>query len=176
MTELRRLIQINRAKPVPAKLSAPNTRKRSVFKRILVPVDGSKPSGAGLRAAIALAREQKARIRLVHVAQIVLAPPPASGFTVSELYGLLRQAGERLLLRTVRQCRRRKVECDTRLYVAVAERTSHVILEEARKWRADLIVMGTHGRRGIRRFALGSDAEQVLRASPVPVMTVRSRA
>ena len=146
-----------------------------MFKRILVPIDGSKPSGAGLRAAIALAHEQKARIRLVHVAQFVLAPPPASGFAVSELYGLLRQAGEKLLLRAARQCRQRKVECDTRLHVAVAERTSQVILEEARKWRADLIVMGTHGRRGVRRFALGSDAEQVLRASSVPVMVVRAR-
>ena len=146
-----------------------------MFKRILVPVDGSKASGAGLRAAIALAREQKARLRLVHLAQVVVAPPPASGFAVSELYALIKAAGAKLLQRTARQCRQRGVECDTRLYVAIAGRASRTILEEASKWRADLIVMGTHGRRGMRRFVLGSDAEQVVRASPAPVMVVRAR-
>ena len=75
-----------------------------------------------------------------------------------------------------RQCRQRGVECDTRLHVALAERASRVILLEAKKWRADLIVMGTHGRRGMRRFVLGSDAEEVLRGSPAPVMVVRARA
>ena len=50
---------------------------------------------------------------------------------------------------------------------------SDVILDEARKWRADLIVMGTHGRRGVNRLLLGSDAERVLRSAPVPVLLVR---
>jgi nucleotide-binding universal stress UspA family protein len=145
-----------------------------MFKRILVPIDGSKPSGAGLRAAIALAREQKARIRLVHLAQIVLAPPPMAGFAVSELYALLKQTGAKLLRRAAQECARRKVPCETRLYVAPADRASDVIVREARKFHADLIVMGTHGRRGVRRFAMGSDAEQVLRTSSAPVMVVRS--
>ena len=145
-----------------------------MFKRILVPIDGSKPSSAGLRAAIALAREQKARIRLVHLAQIVVAPPVGGGFAVSELYDLIRQAGEKLLRRTVRQCRRHEIECDSKLYVAIVDRASDTILDEAKKWRADLIVMGTHGRRGIRRLAIGSDAEQVVRGARVPVMLVRA--
>ena len=147
-----------------------------MFKRILVPVDGSKPSGAGLRAAIALAREQKARIRFVHLAQVVLAPPPASGFAVSELYGLLRQAGEELLRRVARQCRQRGVECDTRLHVAIAERASRVILlggEEvarrphrhghARPARHAPLRAGQRCRAGAARFA-------------APVMVVRARA
>jgi nucleotide-binding universal stress UspA family protein len=51
---------------------------------------------------------------------------------------------------------------------------SDVILREAKKWKADLIVMGTHGRRGINRMMLGSDAEMVLRNTPIPVLMVRS--
>jgi nucleotide-binding universal stress UspA family protein len=49
-----------------------------------------------------------------------------------------------------------------------------LIVAQAREWPADLIVMGTHGRRGLLRVALGSDAEQVLRAATVPVLLVRS--
>jgi len=48
------------------------------------------------------------------------------------------------------------------------------IVGQAKKWGADLIVLGTHGRRGVRRLVLGSDAEQVVRSSPVPVMLVRA--
>jgi nucleotide-binding universal stress UspA family protein len=52
---------------------------------------------------------------------------------------------------------------------------AEAILRDARKWGADLIVMGTHGRRGLRRVVLGSDAEQVVRMSKVPVLLVRAR-
>jgi nucleotide-binding universal stress UspA family protein len=51
---------------------------------------------------------------------------------------------------------------------------SDVILDEARRWHADLLVMGTHGRRGVKRLLLGSDAERVLREAPVPVLLVRA--
>jgi nucleotide-binding universal stress UspA family protein len=56
----------------------------------------------------------------------------------------------------------------------VGGRAADLILEDAKKWSADLIVMGTHGRRGVRRLVLGSDAEQILRLSPVPVLMVRA--
>ena len=58
---------------------------------------------------------------------------------------------------------------------SVKEQAASVILRDAKKWRADLIVMGTHGRRRIRRVVLGSDAEHVVRESPVPVLLVRAR-
>jgi nucleotide-binding universal stress UspA family protein len=56
-----------------------------------------------------------------------------------------------------------------------AGRVSDVIVKEAAQWPADLIVLGTHGRRGAGRLLLGSDAEQVLRVAPVPVLLVRHR-
>jgi nucleotide-binding universal stress UspA family protein len=59
------------------------------------------------------------------------------------------------------------VQCDPGL------RVCDMNLQEAENARSDLIVMGTHGRRGLRRLVLGSDAELVLRESPVPVLLVR---
>jgi nucleotide-binding universal stress UspA family protein len=55
-------------------------------------------------------------------------------------------------------------------------RVADAIVEEARRSRCDLIVIGTHGRRGVSRAMLGSDAENVVRSSPVPVLLVRARA
>jgi nucleotide-binding universal stress UspA family protein len=65
------------------------------------------------------------------------------------------------------------VRADTALYIALAGRASKLVVAEARKWRADLIVMGTHGRHGLPRVALGSDAEEVARMSRVPVLMIR---
>jgi nucleotide-binding universal stress UspA family protein len=144
-----------------------------MFRRILVPVDGSKTAAAGLRAGIALARKHKARLRLVHLAHVVLAPPVPGGFAVADLYELIQQAGRKVLAKAQGECRRRGVPCETRMVVGVGERAAAVIVRDAAKWRADLIVMGTHGRRGIRRLALGSDAEQVARAARVPVLLVK---
>ena len=51
-----------------------------------------------------------------------------------------------------------------------------LIVREAKKGRGDLIVISTHGRRGVSRLGMGSDAEQIVRTSPVPVMLVRAKA
>jgi nucleotide-binding universal stress UspA family protein len=56
----------------------------------------------------------------------------------------------------------------------LVSRVSEVVVEQAKVWRADLIVLGTHGRRGVGRFLLGSDAEQVARTASVPVLLVRA--
>jgi len=55
-------------------------------------------------------------------------------------------------------------------------RVADLVTEQARAWKADLIVIGTHGRRGVDRFLLGSDAEQILRIAPAPVLLVRAPA
>lgn len=145
-----------------------------MFKRILVPVDASPASSAGLRTAVALARDQKARLRLLHLAkQIPAGRRKAEGMSGSELFDALREHGTRLLERRAALCRARGVRAETSLYVGLAGRPAKIVLAEAQKWRADLIVMGTEGRRGLRRMVLGSDAEAVLRAAPMPVLLTR---
>ena len=63
---------------------------------------------------------------------------------------------------------------ETRLEDAAAARVCDLIVQQAGERKCDLIVMGTHGRRGIAHALIGSDAEQVLRMSPVPVLLVRT--
>ncbi|MCG3189203.1 MAG: hypothetical protein LKCHEGNO_01489 [Burkholderiaceae bacterium] len=62
---------------------------------------------------------------------------------------------------------------ETALNDTFTARVCDVVVQEALEWKADLIVIGTHGRRGASRLLLGSDAEQVLRLAPVPVLLVR---
>jgi nucleotide-binding universal stress UspA family protein len=145
-----------------------------MFKRILVPDDASRASAAGLRTAVDLARDQKARLRLVHLGKdIPAASRKRDGMTVQELSEAMRMHGRRLLERQAALCRARGVRADTALYIGLAGHPARLVVAEARKWRADLIVMGTHGRRGLRRMVLGSDAEEVLRSAPVPVLLTR---
>ena len=81
-----------------------------------------------------------------------------------------RLAGERLLAAAAEEARAQCVAVDATVRADPAQRVSDLIADEARRVGAGLIVMGTHGRRGLLRLALGSDAEAVLRSSPVPVL------
>jgi nucleotide-binding universal stress UspA family protein len=60
------------------------------------------------------------------------------------------------------------------LLETLGHRVAELIIKQAKKWRADVIVLGTHGRRGLARVLMGSDAEIVVRESPVPVLLVRA--
>ena len=147
-----------------------------MYQRILVPVDGSATSDAGLAEAIKLGRLTGATLRLVHVVDLM---PYGGGFDLAsaytgELVPLLLEAGQKTLDAASEQVRSAGLALETQLLEAFASRASDLILDEARSCAADLIVIGTHGRRGIGRLMLGSDAEQVLRQAPVPVLLVRS--
>jgi len=147
-----------------------------MYRRILVPIDGSRTAARGLREAARLAKDQRARVRLVHIVDetMVLGLGEAGIDLRPALAGLAR-SGRALLERTRRQAKKLGIAAETAFYESIARRPADAILREARKWRADLIVMGTHGRRGVRRLVLGSDAEQVVRLAEVPVLLVRAR-
>jgi nucleotide-binding universal stress UspA family protein len=147
-----------------------------MYRRILVPVDGSPTAARGLREAIRLAKSQRARLRLVHVVdETMVVGAGEAGVDLAPLFASFRKAGRALLERTQRAAKKLGVDAETAIYESVARGAADAILRDAKKWRADLIVMGTHGRRGVRRLVLGSDAEQVVRLSPVPVLLVRGR-
>jgi nucleotide-binding universal stress UspA family protein len=146
-----------------------------MFKRILVPIDGSGPSRMGLERAIALAKNQKARLRLMHVVDeygVIQGMEPT--MNVGELFDGLVAESRKILAAAAVTAKKHGVKADTVLYEVLIGRVADRIVREAAKWRADVIVMGTHGRRGIGRLVMGSDAENVLRQSPVPVLLVRS--
>lgn len=147
-----------------------------MYRKILVPVDGSPTSARGLREALALAKDQRAKVRLVHVVDEGLAIGVAeAGMAFEELVEGLVKSGRAILERARRSAERQGVRAEAVLYEKMAGPAADSILRDARKWGADLIVMGTHGRRGLRRVVLGSDAEQVLRMTTVPVLLVRGR-
>jgi nucleotide-binding universal stress UspA family protein len=146
-----------------------------MYKRILVPVDGSATSKRGLAEAIKLARSGGARLRLLHVVDEValIAGLPDAVYT-QELFDTVRGSGKRVLARALAQAKTRGVRADSRLVENFSRRVADVIVREARKWRADLLVLGTHGRRGVTRMVMGSDAELVVRHAPAPVLLVRA--
>jgi nucleotide-binding universal stress UspA family protein len=140
-----------------------------MIKNILCPVDRSPRSLQAFDRAIAIARWQGARLHLLEVIE-----PPASGGSVGpEPAGAstgIRAALERDLQRMLvsRRAWDVKVEIVMREGNVVRE-----ILAEARDSRADLVVMGSHGRGRVPRPGLGSTAEKVLRQATCPVLTVR---
>lgn len=148
-----------------------------MYNRILVPVDGSAASNHGLLEAIKLVKSMSAKLRLVHVVDLFIM----DGIANRRLYyqamiGDLRSVGRKVLADSESLVRQHAVEPSSALLEALAQRVADLVVSEAKTWGADLIVMGTHGRRGIRRLVMGSDAERVLRTSPVPVLLVRGQA
>ena len=146
-----------------------------MYQRILVPVDGSPPSEAGLKVAIDMAKLTGAQIRLLHVVDPMPFAYSAEGFgaMATDVLALLRESGEQVLRAARERVVQDGVATDTVLLDGYGGRLCDRVAEQVKDWQADLIVIGTHGRRGVPRMLLGSDAEQVLRTAAVPVLLVR---
>jgi len=147
------------------------------YKRILVPVDGSATSKAGLREAIALAKGQGASLQLVHVVDqhyIALMGIESSAAGMSRMMEDVKRAGRAILKSAQAAADKAGVKATSVLLETLTGPAADLIVKQAKKSGADLIVLGTHGRRGVRRLLMGSDAEQVVRNAPVPVMLVRA--
>jgi nucleotide-binding universal stress UspA family protein len=149
----------------------------SAYRRILVAVDGSPASGKGLREAIRLARAEGAKLFIVHVVDEFQAFAAVDGMAMApglDLVPALREGGKRVLAKAAELALKQKIKPKGILREMIGGPAAGPIVREARKVRADLIVLGTHGRRGVRRLVLGSDAEQVVRTASVPVLLVRA--
>jgi len=151
-----------------------------MFQRILVPFDGSHASYRGLEEAIKLAAGQPVTLYLLHVVDDLAATPGMDGAIYisaplgENLLRTLREGGERLLAKAEAQAAKANVKTETILVETRGYGVADVILRQAVNARADLIVMGTHGRRGLARLVMGSDAEGVVRETSVPVLLVRA--
>lgn len=147
-----------------------------MYERILVPIDGSPTSNRGLQEAIDLARLTHARLRLIHVVdELSFALGVDSyGFYAGELMDMLRKDGAEILEQSLATVRAAGLEADTVLYDNLDKTVQQRVTAETQNWPADLIVLGTHGRRGVQRVVFGSGAESILRTAEVPVLLVRS--
>lgn len=148
-----------------------------MYRRILVPVDGSAASMMGLKHALGLAKDQGARLRVLNVVDdLIMAPlmiDAAGVIDYGEVLDSLRAEGRKVLQKAAALAKKSGVKAETVQVESRGQRVSEAILADARRSRADVIVMGTHGRRGLNRLLLGSDAERVLREAPVPVLLTR---
>lgn len=147
-----------------------------MYKRILVALDGSETSTRALTAALNLARQGGGRVRLVHVVEELayLGGFDPYGASSGDLVKVIRENGAKVLQGGLDAAGSAGVEADTVLVDDFGQRLPEAMADAARDWKADLIVVGTHGRRGMGRVLMGSGAEQIIRLAPVPVLVVRS--
>ena len=150
----------------------------STYHQILVPVDGSLTSEKALDEAIRLAQLTGARLRLIHVVDELSY---VNGFEsamnyINEIIPLMREAGEKLLAHGRQKALDQGVSADTVLVEESPGRIWEHVVGQAKDMNANLIVVGSHGRRGIGRVLLGSDAEQIIRHATVPVLVLRTPA
>ena len=143
-----------------------------MYRKILIPTDGSGPSRVALEEALLLAAEQKAEVHVIHVFEPLrdmlyqgMAKPPR----------FLREEEEHALEHAQERARAYGVSITTAAVDAAGRRPEEVIVSEAIAAGCDLIAIGTHGRRGMERMFLGSVAEGVARSASVPVLLIRER-
>ncbi|MEO5672426.1 MAG: universal stress protein [Ramlibacter sp.] len=145
-----------------------------MYKRILVSLDGSATSNKALTAALGLAREVGGQVRLLHALDELAY---LSGMEYSgDVIKIARENAQKVLGDAAAIAESAGVDADRNLVDKPGQRLGETVRDEAIAWKADLIVVGTHGRRGIGRVLLGSGAEQVIRLAPVPVLVVRADA
>lgn len=144
-----------------------------MYKRLLVAADGSEPGAAALKEAIRLAQTDGGELHIV----FVVYHPKTFGHPIVNLVAVedaLESEGQGVLDQAAAQAQGAGVTATTAMVRTTREPIAATLLAEAAKWQADLIVMGTHGRRGFGRAVLGSVAENLLRASTLPVLMVHA--
>jgi nucleotide-binding universal stress UspA family protein len=152
-------------------LFAQETAPMHTFHKILLPVDGSTTSNRALEMALKLASGGSVRLHLIHAVDELAY---MSGYEyAADLFAMARDYGQKILDEAVQKAKSAGVEVDMKLIDLPAQRLGETVATEAREWGADLIVVGTHGRKGIGRVFLGSGAEQIIRLAPVPILVVR---
>jgi nucleotide-binding universal stress UspA family protein len=142
----------------------------SAIRTILVPVDFSEGSGTATRYAAQMAKQVGAKVELLNVYGLPMVTSPDGSFMVTpEVVTKLSADAQEAVDKIAADLRGRGIDVETR----VTEGAPHdEITRRAVEGGFDLIVMGTHGRTGLRHFLIGSTAEKVVRTSKVPVLTV----
>ncbi|RQV01926.1 universal stress protein [Burkholderia cenocepacia] len=145
-----------------------------MYSNILVALDGSDTSSRALDAALSLAAETGARLTPVYVVDFLVPAYDMYGYDPSILVDSFREEGLRVTEDAARRMKARDVAGTPRIsnVAPAGEDIPHRIVGLAGEIGADLIVMGTHGRRGVQRMFLGSVAERVLRVAKCPVLMI----
>jgi nucleotide-binding universal stress UspA family protein len=145
-----------------------------LYARILVAVDGSETSKRALREAVALVKDQRASLRVLHVID-VNAYGAELGVPIDQWRRSARESGQQILDGAVALAREQDVAVEAVLREKDLAHLSQAVLDEVARWPADLVILGTHGRSGLTHLLLGSVAEGVVHQATVPVLLVRGQ-
>ena len=147
----------------------------SDFKRILVPCDGSEVSNRALVSALQIARDGGGRVRVLHVLDQIDYLAGGYEYAGAAVLEELQRQSRKVLEDAAAICQSAGVPYDTVLVDEPGSRLGDKVADQALTWDADLVVVGTHGRKGLSRAILGSGAEQIVRFAPVSVLVVREK-
>lgn len=146
-----------------------------MYQKILVPVDGSPTSNRAVQEAVKLAQLLGSQLELVHVYEDIVYLISKDYISYEELQRTVRSCGEKILTEAEMLVKEVGLEAETRIIQASKERVAQLLVAEAERWQADLIVIGTHGHTGFSRLLLGSVAEGLVRIAPIPVLLIRGK-
>lgn len=139
-------------------------------------VDGSYTSTFALQEAIKLAKNQKATLKVIHVIDenFVMLTDPYINY--QDLWQSYKKRGEKILADAVNAAQTEGLQFESQLIElrSLEGRISEKIASAAQAWPADLLVIGTHGRRGFSRLLLGSVAEGIIRMSTIPILLIHA--
>lgn len=141
------------------------------FRRILVAADESAFAARAADVALELARSLGAELAFMHVIDPSLVSAPESGIPAGQLIALAEQDGRRLLAAFSQRASAQPPPLE---FIHVGKPATEIV-KAAKDWPADLIVIGSHGRGGVKRVLLGSVAETVMRQAACPVLVVRGK-
>lgn len=149
-----------------------------MYKHILVALDGSETASHALDVALQIGHESGAQLQPLYVIDVPVLAFDAPGFDPSIIHDAFAEESRRVVADASARMAQRGVAGTPRVIEVTppGEDVAHHILIAAGDAHADLIVMGTHGRRGVRRLVLGSVAERVLRGATCPVLMIPARA
>ncbi len=144
-----------------------------MYSRFCVAVDGSDAADRALSEALRMCDGRSADILLISVVDVRVNA--AEGVNFESIYKAWREDAKKALDHAAATVRAASIEPEVKLVDTDRMRVAQTIVEEAARWGAEVIVIGTHGRGGFAHLLLGSVADQVIRSSPIPVLVVRGR-
>ncbi|MBS0359040.1 MAG: universal stress protein [Proteobacteria bacterium] len=147
------------------------------YKNIMVAIDGSNTSNLALQEAIQLTKDQKANLRIIHVVDENFVNYGETYIDYDALSASCREEGQKILNKMEEIARQSNVKFESQLVELkpFEGRIAEKIVDETKKWPADLLIIGTHGRRGFNHLILGSVAEGVIRIATTPVLLIRGK-
>lgn len=150
-----------------------------MYKRIMVAIDGGFMTQAVMSEAVALARFHQAELAIVHAVDETLLAHKTfemlAAASAKDVESKMREAGCETARQASELARAEGIEPSIQVIESERKHVSDLLVDAAKAWQADLLIVGAHGRRGVERFFVGSVAEHVVRKSPTSLLIVRGQ-